>query len=293
MASALASFVIVQSVPTALAGGSSYSLKTIPHMGLIKNGHVLPDALQINVQTYFNTSLSQINQISINTVKLSCEGDDALESADLSLGGKTLASAQFVPSTIANNWYKAILQPENLILENDSAYNFSINLKAGQSGAGNLVALCRAEIIDHTQMKDGKANSVQDTGYMYQSQTNTAMIVTTASDSIFNNASTYRNIDLNNGYVSERSLTVYGDVNKVTGGYQFTAWNTDWVAEGLHNVLNSFYDTPGLLTFDVKTPAFFNLEELKYSGRYEIVEMHLYDKQAANGSIGTLSLKRY
>lgn len=244
-ASALTFCAVLLFAPTAFAGGSSYSFQTIPHMGIVKSGHTLQKALQINVQTYFNTTLSQIDQISIRTVKISCEGNDTLESAELSQGDKILATAKFTPSAIADHWYKAILQPQDLILDNDSAYNFDINLKAREVGEDNQVAICQAEIIDHSQMMNGTVNTRQDSGYISQNQTDHAMIVATSSANLFKDALNYRNIDWHDGFASQRPLTITGTVKRTDAGYQFTPWSSRWVSEGLHNVMNRYYGVGG------------------------------------------------
>lgn len=48
------------------------------------------------------------------------------------------------------------------------------------------------------------------------------------------------------------------------------------------------------MTFDVITPTFFNLEEIKSrSLTLNILEMKLYDQKATNGAIGSLKLERF
>ncbi len=277
--------------PIALAGGSSYEFTTYVRSGLVKTGSTLPEALRINVQVYMNPNIFKMNQIGIKTVKISCEGDDALESAQLKLGNTVLASTNFVPSTLASNWHKALLQPPSLILDNDTVHNLGIDLKSRPNLKGNQVVICEAEILEHDKMYNNALADVQDLDFANIDQDNRAMIVATDSGKLFSSDQNYRFLDMTQPVYFGDILTISGTVSKVkTGQYQISTSFADWGKAGLYNVMIPYLDLSPV-KFDITSPRFFTTEQLKPYKTFSIQEMHLYDQPAANGSVGKITLK--
>ncbi len=287
--SILVTVLLFSSAPAALAGGSSYAFYTHARSGLVQTGQIFRDAFRLNVQTYLNNDYFQINQISPQTVKVSCQGDGALETAMLRLGDKYLAIADFKPSTMAPNWYGALLKPENLILENNSVYNLSVDLKARVNAAGNQVMICQAKIIEHDQLYNG-AKVEKETGLDVEDQEQKALVMTTADDKYYT-GSVYRVPGDEGSIYTPKYLNVSGKVSKTSNGpYQLSVSYSDWVKEGMYNVMIPFNDQSPV-KFDITSPRFFSQNYLNNYSYFFIQEMHLYDQPAANGSVGKITLK--
>jgi hypothetical protein len=288
-AGVLVSLFLFSFVPAALAGGSSYSFETHARSGLVKTGLIFRDAFRLNVQTYLNSEYFQINQISPKLIKVSCAGDGALETAMLRLGDKYLATADFKASTMAANWYGALLKPDNLILENYSVYNLSVDLKARANATGNQVMICQAKILEHDQLNDG-TKVEYNTGLDVEDQEQKALVMTTTSDKYYSGSS-YRVPGDEGSIYSLQELNIGGKISRTSAGtYQLTVSGSDWVTEGMYNVMIAYIqDSP--IKFDITSPRFFSENYLKNYSYFLIQEMHLYDQPAANGSVGKITLK--
>lgn len=294
--------VLAANAPLALAGGSSYSFYSYAHSGVLQSGDVLPGALQLNLQTYVSPYFPEINQLRINTVKVSCLGDDALESAQLKLNRSTLAEASFTPSAVAPHWYGAILRPTSLMLQNDSVYNLSVDLRAKADLNPARSVICKAEVIDHDQYYNGLPTKSPETGLSNIDQEARALIAVVPAGSAILNGQSFRMMDAENSLETEPDLMVRGKVTaKEKNAYQLTVTNTDWAQEGMYNIIvaNTIkYDTrlpdeqPNSLIFDITSPLFFTAEEQRYSQLFRVVEAHLYDSPADNGAIGSIVLER-
>lgn len=292
-ASVLTFCVVSAFVPTALAGGSSYQFNTIAHTGLVRSGELLPNAMQLNLQTYMSEENFKINQIVVNSIKISCLGDDVLESTNLKLGRETISTAKFIPSTLAPKWYKAIINPENMVLENHSVYNFSIDLKSRGEIQNNGIVACQAEIIDHDQLYDNKPVVSFTSGMLNSEQRAQSVIIVTPDDTLLNENHPYRLVDLDNEYSVHRPLTVHGNLFQVGKKHQLSVYNSNWDNEGAYNVMLPFMDESSVI-FDITSPSYFTTQELQYSHiAYFIQEMHLYSTPSASGAIGKITLKKF
>lgn len=292
-ASALTFCAVLLLAPTAFAGGSSYEFNTIAHTVLVKSGETLPNAIQLNLQTYMKEDYFKINQIAVKSIKLSCLGENALENARLKLGSDTLATADFVPSTLAPKWYKAILKPENLVLENQSVYNLSIDLKSRSDIHTNSPVLCLAEIIDHDQLYNNTPVDGFTPGMLNAEQNAKSVIIVTPDDTLLSENHPYHLVDLDNQYAVFRPLTVHGNLVQSGKKHQLSVYSSDWVNEGAYNVMIPFRND-ATVTFDITSPGYFTTQELQYSYiAYFIQEMHLYPTPSASGAIGKITLKKF
>jgi hypothetical protein len=276
--------------PAALAGGSSYSFDTYARSGLVRTGMIFRDAFRLNVQTYLNSDYFKINQIQPTAIKVSCEGDGALETAMLRSGDKYLAQTNFTASTIAPNWYGAVLKPQNLILDNNSVYNLSVDLKARVNSPGNQLMICQAKIIEHTQLWDGQPVKEFESGLLFDNQEQKALLSVTSSDKYYTGRS-YRVPGEEGSMYLPKDLNISGKISKTaTGTYQLTVSYSDWVTEGMYNVMIPYYNVSPV-KFDITSPRFFSANYLTNYSSFLIQEMHLYSQPSATGTVGKITLK--
>lgn len=144
--------VLMLSAQTAFAGGSSMSWEVkMPEHLFATPGQTLPSAFNITMHTYFQ--YFPIEHIRMDDLTVSCYGGNLMSDATLKQNTDTLATGNFAAE---GNFFSAHLVPKNFTINNNSTYEFSIDMKVKDQASMAQDAQCAIKNMSLTDIDTGK-----------------------------------------------------------------------------------------------------------------------------------------
>lgn len=262
-----------------LAGGSSYSTDLVGNTVLAQPGTIAKNVQALYVQTYFIPE-TQYNQIRIESAKVVCWGDNAAQSARLTIGDQVYATGTFKRNSTLGT-YEVVLVPKQVTLENYSTYHINLDVVTKKT-VSTLVVVCGISEFHIAVGKDG-TNFTPDEGYGYQvGQTSGTVVVTNLKKFRYHPLLKNNQLTVN----LQKKGVIQGRVSSLGGNvYQLEVYS--WDQDFYYGVL-PFKETDQVV-FDITNPAALPLGTLGHdTASYSIRELHRYSTTSVSGAVGSV-----
>ncbi len=278
------------------AGGSSFLIERVGKTSFVKSGAILPQAQRLYFQNYFRPEMGVADQLVVEEIRMICKGDNVLRQANLRVGLTPYTSAPFIKKSSKDQkgknvvHYEAILKPSNFIVDNKSAVLASIDVVTHKNIGTTKIVTCNSAVSVITGLFNGQ--KVEKSMEPYDGSPPwdhyASVIIVGDKNHIPAGKVYYDNPAADSGYVQ-------GSITKNDSGeYQYHVQNLDNDAfGGIHLEMVS---PKGVKKLDIINPVHpFGKDIVRDSldawTTFSVSRMHVYDKEAANGSIGSVLLE--
>lgn len=133
-------------------GGSSFSWEVIGKESRAKPGDTIDDIFRLKVETYIPASFD-IGNLRLDNVGITCGGDNIISEVQLKHGEQELSRRTLTEN---NGFYRASLEGKEIIIANNSIYNFKIGAKIKKDIAKSKSVECRVDNITFFDLKNNR-----------------------------------------------------------------------------------------------------------------------------------------
>lgn len=287
----LTALILTVQAPAALAGGYIYPMSKT---SFVKPGQPVEQLHRLGFALSFDPEFSRATSFKINNLTILCTGDNVMKSAEIMLGGKVYGSGIFKRVPKYKDVYQAVIQPKDLIMQNNSYYAVDVDGITNTQTAALHVTVCNAKKMNLSASADGKTYAItsafqiggsdnrQDFAFYGNSLES---VVLAGNPRRFNASSTSVGFDLQ----TDSSGHAGGAIKLIQPEqYQITVY--DW--DKNLDILGEITPNGGSrgAQFDILEPTKEQFASLDVYKRWDVQEIQMYGTCHENGSCGSLVL---